>query len=134
MGAKKFPINMKTPAQLLIGRDLSLIDMPEHEVESMWVEFRAAYPKRVGGQNVPEARKVFYEWVYKHQISPERMVAGAKGFAEYARSSNIENTRFVPHMVTFLRQSRYEVFAPADDSTDKATRVDAIVSMIKGTK
>lgn len=131
MGAKKTPIHANDPITVLIDRDLTLLDPEPAEMEKAWAELRAVYPKRLGGQNFPEAKKVFMDWVYNHGVDPRLIVDGAKGYAEEATRLGKVGTSYVPHLVTFIRKSRYLGYSDPETS-DRSKRIAAVMGRIEG--
>lgn len=81
--------------------------------------FRAAYPKRDGGNPKEPARKKF-EAATKSGIDPEAIIRGALAFAAAEQKRGNVGTRFIPHAATWLNERRWEDFQAASAAAKPA--------------
>ena len=63
--------------------------------------FRDAYPRRVGGQRWPDARRCF-ERVLRQGISQYFLVTKARAYRDFCESKKILGTEYVMQAATFL--------------------------------
>jgi hypothetical protein len=86
----------------------------KRDISEPFERFRAAYPKRDGGDPREPARKKF-EAMVKSGVDPEAIIAGAQAFAN-AERKNV-GTRFIPHSATWLNKRTWEDYAAVPAET-----------------
>lgn len=72
-----------------------------------WPEFRAAYPKREGGQSWPAAERK-YVAVVASGVSEDAIIDGARRYGENLRATGNAGTRFVKHASAWLNQKGWD--------------------------
>lgn len=72
-----------------------------------WLEFKAAYPKREGGQGWPAAERK-YTALVASGISEEVLIEGAKAYAAHLKATGKIGTQYVKQASTWLNQKGWE--------------------------
>lgn len=91
------------------------------QLQAAFDRFKAAYPARPGNPWAP-AREVFAKLV-KAGEDPDALIASAAVFAADCARRRLDPD-FIPHARTWLKQRRFEDFAPAAKATEPAGDVD----------
>ena len=80
-------------------------------------KFWRAYPKRLGGNPRKPAEDKF-KILIKNGHDPDRIVAGAEGYAAECRRTNKVGTEFVKQAVYWLKQQQFNDYQPVAKSAE----------------
>lgn len=99
------------PRTLAVGEDRKREDKKERNrragaLESPFLEFRAAYPKRKGSDPNEPAKKAF-EKAVKSGIDPPSIIAAAR---KYSASSDLPDPKFIPMAASWLNKRYFEQY------------------------
>jgi hypothetical protein len=79
----------------------------DSQSEMDWEDFKAAYPRRSGGQPWKPAKANFIREVTKHKVDAQTIIAGAKRYAEEMARTDKVGTEYVAQARTWLNQERW---------------------------
>lgn len=84
------------------------LSAPEGHDRDRFEEFWSAYPKRAGSSR--KAAEVKFRKAVSRGVRPDRIIAGARRYAEHLRKIDRLGTEFVATVQTWLNQERWDAY------------------------